>query len=97
MLCESQVVRKGPRQKRKERRRLGPLAGLLTNPRTRARYDRALAALFAWMRASSEPWPETGEEADVLLSRYLCELWESGDSRHWGSDALSALQLYIPV
>ena len=81
------------RQQRVEQRKsLGTLKSLTVQPRTKKRYDAALAKFFAFLQFENLTIPKQRSRMDDLVSDYLEHLWASGEGRALASDSLAALQ-----
>lgn len=83
----------GSREERKKQRaELGSLQSLTVQPRTRARYDKALEGFWAFLREERRTIPYKHSELDVLVQRYIEHLWSEGHGRAQASDTVAALQ-----
>lgn len=69
------------------RRQLGPLRQLTVQPRTRERYNRALAKFFDYLRQQGCQLPRQKSKLDGIVSDYLEYLWSSGEGRALASDS----------
>eukprot|EP00438_Fugacium_kawagutii_P011017 Skav214773 [mRNA] locus=scaffold3923:40117:45759:+ [translate_table: standard] len=74
------------------RKNLGPLRQLTVQPRTRARYDKALSRFFAYLKERNTQLPKQKHLLDGVVSDYLECLWSSGEGRSLASDTLASLQ-----
>lgn len=83
----------GSREERKKQRaELGSLQSLTVQPRTRARYDKALEGFWAFLREERRTIPYKHSELDVLVQHYIEHLWSEGHGRAQASDTVAALQ-----
>eukprot|EP00435_Cladocopium_sp_Y103_P073912 s436_g45.t1 len=71
---------------------MGSLKSLTIQPRTRARYDKAKAKFYEYLRFNSLELPTQKSLLDGLLCDYLENLWATGEGRALASDTLAALQ-----
>eukprot|EP00435_Cladocopium_sp_Y103_P029447 s2458_g7.t1 len=71
---------------------MGSLKSLTIQPRTRARYDKAKAKFYDYLRFNSLELPTQKSLLDGLLCDYLEYLWATGEGRALASDTLAALQ-----
>eukprot|EP00438_Fugacium_kawagutii_P007517 Skav231098 [mRNA] locus=scaffold2525:251187:253990:- [translate_table: standard] len=74
------------------RKQLGPLRNLTVQPKTRERYDKALARFFDYMRERHLQLPKQRVQLDAVVSDYLEHLWATGEGRSLASDSIAALQ-----
>jgi integrase len=65
-------------------------------PKTRTAYQKALRRLLAWIQKQTGTFPETFEALDELVSEYLNEMYQEGESITYGGYVLSALKRFIP-
>eukprot|EP00438_Fugacium_kawagutii_P001317 Skav226301 [mRNA] locus=scaffold3301:342063:352131:+ [translate_table: standard] len=84
-------------QRRAIRKDLGPLKQLTVQPKTRLRYDRALAKFFDYMKARNLVLPKQRYLLDSLVADYLEWLWSTGEGRSLASDTLASLQDRDPL
>ena len=88
-----QVVDSSKQQERISRRRaLGSLKDLTVQPKTRKRYDDALAHLKEYLTLRGLQLPSQVGTLDIMLSDYLEYLWAHGFSKGRASDTLAAVQ-----
>ena len=82
---------------RKEiRAKLGSLKDLTIQPKTKARYDKALDKFHSYLRQRELVLPRQRALLDSLLSEYLEYLWSEGEGRSLASDTIAAIQHYDP-
>eukprot|EP00438_Fugacium_kawagutii_P025256 Skav212858 [mRNA] locus=scaffold786:248358:249889:+ [translate_table: standard] len=74
------------------RNQLGPLRNLTVQPKTRARYSKALDKFFLYLRQRDLQLPTRKALLDPLMSEYIEHLWASGEGRSLASDSLAAVQ-----
>eukprot|EP00438_Fugacium_kawagutii_P018433 Skav226165 [mRNA] locus=scaffold2279:87554:93841:+ [translate_table: standard] len=74
------------------RQELGPLRQLTVQPKTRARYSRALDKFFGYLQERDLQLPRRKALLDPLISDYVEFLWSSGEGRSLASDSIAALQ-----
>ena len=79
-------------ERQKIRRELGSLRNLTVQPRTRARYDKALEKFWSFLRQEDLQLPKQAAMLDGMLSEYIEHLWESGAGRALASDTIAAIQ-----
>lgn len=78
--------------RRAVRQQLGPLRQLTVQPKTRARYAKALDKFFFYMRERDLQLPTRKVLLDPLISDYVEHLWANGEGRSLASDTIAALQ-----
>ena len=83
-------------QKVVERAHIGPLRSLLVKPRTLERYAEALRRFSSWVRQNGWLAPKRAEDVDRLLACFVETLWECGDPRAHGDDAVSGMIFRAP-
>lgn len=74
------------------RKQLGPLSRLTVQPKTRARYSKALDKFFFYLRERELQLPTRKGLLDPLISEYIEHLWASGEGRALASDTIAGLQ-----
>eukprot|EP00435_Cladocopium_sp_Y103_P046961 s855_g13.t1 len=79
-------------QRRQVRKQMGSLKSLTIQPCTRARYDKAKAKFYDYLRFNSLQLPTQKALLDGLLCDYLEYLWSTGEGRALASGTLAALQ-----
>ena len=85
------------RDARKARRQqLGKLKHLVVQPQTKVRYEFAMKKFLDFLKWNKMRLPSKHEEVDQMVSLFVEELWEEGDSRYLAQDVLSALQHVEP-
>ena len=82
--------------RQRTRRDLGPLRKLFISNRVRLRYERALQCFFDFATEQSIDFESHPSLLDDALSSYIELLWEEGDPKCWGGDAVSALSKFVP-
>ena len=82
--------------RRTARLQLGPLKDQLIAPKTQMRYSLALSRFFHFLRQHSMPMPRTAVRLDSALSKFIDNLWESGDPLGYAQDAISGVQHHVP-
>lgn len=78
--------------RKQQRQELGALRDLTVQPKTRARYDRALQKFFLYLRQRNLSLPQRKCLLDPLVSDYVEFLWSEGEGRALASDSIAALQ-----
>ena len=76
----------------KIRKQMGSLHSLTVQPATRARYDKALAGFFAYLRSVGQELPREKRLMDGFACDYLEHLWSNGEGRAKAADTLAGLQ-----
>ena len=84
-------------ERRAQRRQAGTLRDLLIQPRTRARYGKAVNHFFMWLQSERRELPDTAEGVDQAAADYLEFCWEEGLSRGPAADALGGLRHFVPT
>lgn len=84
-------------QRRTIRQQLGPLKQLTVQPKTRDRYNKALAKFFDFLTHRNLSLPRQRSLLDPLVSEYMEYLWSSGEGRSLASDTVAALQDRDPM
>ena len=74
------------------RESLGTLKQLTVQPKTRARYDKALAQFWNYLRQHGLTLPTRLQALDGLLSDYIEHLWMTGAGKGLASDTVASLQ-----
>ena len=84
------------RERRKRRRRMGPLKKLVIAPKTLERYATRVHRFVAEMDDSGMRFPRTIRELDAELESAVCEMWWKGAPKGWAADLLSGVQHFLP-
>eukprot|EP00438_Fugacium_kawagutii_P001214 Skav223410 [mRNA] locus=scaffold350:129381:138122:- [translate_table: standard] len=74
------------------RKQLGPLKSLTVQPRTRDRYNKALAKFFSYLKERDCQLPRQRAHLDGVVADYLEFLWQAGEGRALASDTLAVSQ-----
>ena len=74
------------------RKKLGPLQGLTVQSRTKARYEKARARFYVFLKHENIPIPKRRQDLDLILSEYIEHLWSTGEGRALANDTAAGLQ-----
>ena len=84
-------------ERAKQRKALGTLKELTVKLSTKKRYDKAVCASFNYLARHQVHLPKHPELVDEILSGYVEDLWESGESRYLAADTVCGLQYHQPT
>ena len=79
-------------ERKKRRAELGTLHSLTVQPKTRARYEKALEQFWAFLRRENLPFPKGPFELDRVLCIYVEHLWSEGFGRALAADTVAGIQ-----
>ena len=83
---------KTKRERVQTRKQLGSLKSLTVQPATKARYEKARAGFYRFLKKEGLAIPASREKLDDLLADYLEHLWSSGQGKGVASDTVAGLQ-----
>ena len=84
-------------ERRQARRILGSLQDGLIQERTRKRYFAAVEHFANFLTSNSLKHATTLDGLDSLVSLFINDLWESGESKGIANDVISGLGHYLPA
>ena len=79
-------------ERKKRRAELGTLHSLTVQPKTRARYEKALEQFWAFLRRENLPFPRGTHDLDRVLCIYVEHLWSEGFGRALAADTVAGIQ-----
>ena len=80
------------RERVQTRKQLGSLKSLTVQPSTKARYAKARAGFYRFLKKEGLCLPTSRDKLDDLLAEYLEHLWSSGKGKGVASDTVAGLQ-----
>lgn len=84
------------RQRQTLRRQLGSLSLNLVKRITVARYAEHFNRFAQHLQDTNQPWPNSPEEFDLVVSEYLEILWDLGIPKTSATYTLASIHYYMP-
>ena len=83
-------------ERKQVRAKIGTLKDLTIQPKTRQRYDKAMAKFQDYLTVQGLALPSQKHLLDQVVSDYLEYIWMEGEGRSLASDTLASLQHFQP-